>query len=94
MNMNQPLQAAIVFLLVGGCAVYAAWRLMPAALRRATARGLLRLPLPARWRNALGAVAAAGASGCGCSGCDRAVPAAKTQPLVFHRRTGAPRSRP
>ena len=39
-------RSLIVALLVLGCAVYAAWTLMPAAARRALAVALLKLPLP------------------------------------------------
>ena len=87
------LQSMIVAVLVIGCAVYAAWSLMPAAGRRALAGALLRLPLPealaARCRQA-----ATAPSGCGCSGCDRsrtapptgAAPDAPTQTITFHPR--------
>ena len=65
------MQTLIVALLVTGCAIYAAWTLMPAAARRAVALALLKLPLPdgvaAKMRRA-----ATASSGCGCDGCDRA----------------------
>ena len=88
------LQSMIVAVLVIGCAVYAAWSLMPAAGRRALAGALLRLPLPealaARCRKA-----AAAPSGCGCSGCDRggatpptgAAQDTPTRTITFHPRT-------
>ena len=86
------MQSLVVALLVAGCAVYVAWSLMPAALRRAIALALLKLPLP-------GGVAtfmrrhSAQASGCGCDGCDKSVlkagPAAgpaTTATITFHPR--------
>lgn len=82
------LQTVIVALLVAGSFAYAAWTLLPQAARRALASGLLRLPLPGRWRACLQTVARATAGGCGCSGCD-AVPApvAQPRPVVFHPRS-------
>ena len=89
------LQPLIVALLVPGCALYAAWKLMPAAARRAFAGALLRVPgLPAPFAAAL-RLRAHAATGCGCDGCDHAerTPAAKAaapratiQPITFHRR--------
>ena len=86
------LQSLVVAVIVAACAVYAAWTLMPASLRRAIALALLKLPLP-------GGVAtfmrrhSAQASGCGCDGCDKSVlkaapPAgsASTATLTFHPR--------
>jgi hypothetical protein len=88
------LQTLVVALVVAGSFVYAAWSLMPQALRRRLAARLLRLPVPARWLAPLQRVAQA-TGGCDCSGCDRApgqggrVPSptrpASEQPLVFHR---------
>ena len=90
-------QTVTMGLLVAISFAYAAWTLMPQALRAAVARGLLRLPLPALLRVRLLAAANASA-GCGCSGCDKAPalsaggasPAlgAQAQPLVFHPRKG------
>ncbi len=84
------MQTLIVTLLVVGCIVYAAWALMPAALRRPLAAALLGLPLPGRLRRTVEAAARQKAGGCGCDGCDRAAkpPArpATVQPLTFHRR--------
>ena len=90
------LQILIVALVVAGSFVYAAWSLMPQVLRRVLAAQLLRLPVPARWRVALGR-AAQTSGGCNCSGCPGAPrqgvskslaeptrPAA-AQPLTFHR---------
>lgn len=88
-------QLLVVILLVALSFAYAAWTLMPQALRAALARGLLRLPLPVHVRQRLLRVATASA-GCGCDGCDKA-PArvadaaatsasAQVQPLVFHPR--------
>jgi hypothetical protein len=50
-------QTVVTALIVIGCAVYAAWKLMPAALRQ-------------RGRTAFGISAPASAGGCGgCDGC-------------------------
>ncbi len=87
-------QSIVVALVVIASAIYAAWMLMPASLRRVLAAAALRLPLPAvvaaRMR-----VHASAASSCGCSGCDRN-PLAKTsaasaatpaiRPIKLHRR--------
>ena len=91
MNFQLP----VVVLLVALSFAYAAWSLMPQALRAALARGLLRLPLPTYVRQRLLRAALASA-GCGCAGCDKAPVAAQgtgkgtltdqAQPLVFHRR--------
>ena len=88
-------QLLVVVLLVALSFAYAAWSLMPQALRAPVARALLRLPLPGFVRQRVLAASRASA-GCGCSGCDKA-PAATpgngngtltghAQPLVFHRR--------
>jgi hypothetical protein len=91
MNFQLP----VVALLVALSFVYAAWSLMPQALRALAARALLRLPLPGFVRQRVLAASRASA-GCGCSGCDKAPAAAPgngsgmltghAQPLVFHRR--------
>ena len=87
-------QTVVVAFLVAGCAVYAAWALMPAAARRGIALALLKRPLPGVAARFLRRHAEA-ASGCGCDGCDRNVGAAPTPsarppaegaPLVFHPR--------
>jgi hypothetical protein len=84
-------QAVIVALLVAGCTVYAAWRLMPSAGRRAIARHLLRLPLPSGFEATLQKQLVAD-SGCACDGCDQAtvkkapVDLAAGQPIRFHPR--------
>jgi hypothetical protein len=86
------LQSTIVALLVLGCSVYAVWKLMPSAARRALASSMLRLPLPVVLAERLRRHAQA-ASGCGCDGCDRAAPKAPTastgavQKITFHPRT-------
>jgi hypothetical protein len=87
------LQTLIVFVVVSCCFGYAAWTLLPQVARRATAKGLLRLPLHDSFRLTL--EKAAGASGgCHCSGCDQgsskreqqqAAPNS-AQPLTFHPR--------
>lgn len=74
------LQSLIVALVVAGSFVYAAWNLMPAALRRWLASQLLRLPVPQPFLAPLRkAVQVSG--GCDCSGCDRA-PARAVEPLA------------
>jgi len=87
-------QTIVVALLVAGCAVYAAWALMPAAARRGVAVALLKRPLPGLAARFLRRHAES-ASGCGCDGCDRNVgtaaapsarPPAEGAPLVFHPR--------
>ena len=65
------MQILIVALLVLGCTVYAAWKLMPAVARRAIAASLLKLPLPATFAAQM-RKASTVASGCGCDGCDSA----------------------
>ena len=88
------LQSLLVFLLVAGCFVYAAWTLMPQVVRRVLIDALLRLPLPEAGRAAL-QKSLSTSGGCHCSGCDHAQPkaggvkAAAPQVLVFH-----PRKRP
>ena len=85
------LQTLIVALLVPGCALYAAWKLMPAGARRSLAMSLLRLPhLPTPLAARLQRQAQA-ASGCGCDGCDHAdkrpaAPRSAVQTIVFQRR--------
>ena len=91
MNFQLP----VVVLLVALSFAYAAWTLMPQALRALAARALLRLPLPGFVRQRVLAASRASAS-CGCAGCDKAPVAAQgtgkgtltdqAQPLVFHRR--------
>ena len=66
------MELLIVALLVPGCTVYAAWKLMPAGVKRRLAVALLRLPhLPGPVEAGLRRGAQA-ASGCGCDGCDHA----------------------
>ena len=89
-TLQSNLQTLIVVLLVSGCSTYAVWSLMPAALRRGAAVMLLRLPMPKLLATRLRKHAEA-ASGCGCSGCDRAekkpsVAGGTAQPITFHRR--------
>lgn len=87
------MQSFVVALIVIGCALYAMWALMPAALRRRTAAAMLAWPLPeaalARLRRH-----ANDAGGCGCDGCDQGskpgvaakAPPAPVQPIRFHPR--------
>jgi hypothetical protein len=85
------LQTFLVALIVIGCSAYAAWTLMPSALRRSLAARLLKLPLPGSIARVF-RKAAQQAGGCG--GCDScgdstgkpaptAAPAVK--PVTFHR---------
>jgi hypothetical protein len=81
-------QELIVALIVGACAVYALWKLMPSAARRRLATVALRLPLPALLAAPLHRATQASA-GCACDGCDRALPKRapdSAQPVVFHPR--------
>ena len=86
-------QTLVVALLVAGCAVYAAWTLMPRAGRRGIAAALLKLPLPRPVAAILRRHATA-ANGSGCSGCERNAaapppagrPPEQGAPLVFHPR--------
>jgi hypothetical protein len=98
--MHFALQPMIVALLVPVCALYAAWKLMPAAARRPIALALLRVPHLPRSLDATLRRAAKASSGCGCDGCDQAEkkPAAAAgapgpsgtagiaQPITFHPR--------
>ena len=83
-------QYLVVALIVIGCAGYASWTLMPAALRRRSATALAAWPWPgaiARWL----ADQAAPGTGSGCDGCERsalALPKASAgapTPITFHR---------
>ncbi len=69
------LQTLITGLLVLACSGYAAWTLMPAALRN-------RL----RLRFGLDTTPAASGCGSGCDGCGSAKPAAAVQPIHIVRR--------
>jgi len=85
--MGAASQSLLVALIVGACAVYALWKLVPSAARRHFANAALRLPLPpllAPLRRAMQA-----ANACGCDGCDvvaRKPDAGAAQPLRFHPR--------
>ena len=83
------LQSLIVALIVFGCAVYAAWTLMPTTWRRGIALASLRLPLPATAAAFMRRHSAV-ASGCGCDGCDvgtKAKPAPSgPATITFHPR--------
>jgi hypothetical protein len=70
-------QTLVVTVIVVACAVYAAWTLMPASLRRRVAVALLARPLPEAVARRLRPHAVA-SSGCGCDGCDHAPAKAKT----------------
>jgi hypothetical protein len=82
------MQSLVVALIVAGCAVYAAWTLMPGASRRAIAVALLKLPLPdgmAAFMRRHSVVA----SGCACDGCDKSVAkraAPEVQTITLHPR--------
>jgi hypothetical protein len=81
------MQLVVVAFVVAACAVYAAWALMPAALRRPLAAALLRLPLPVPLARGLRR-AAQGGGACGCEGCDAKPVSAAPGPRVIriHRR--------
>ena len=81
------LQTAIVALVVPACALYAAWKLAPSALKRRAARRLLAVPLPTPIARVVQR-AASTTGGCGCDGCD-AAPASSAKaaaPIKLHRR--------
>ncbi|MFL6662850.1 MAG: DUF6587 family protein [Rhizobacter sp.] len=82
-------QDIVVALIVAACTAYAAWTLMPSALRRALAGRALKLSLPeivARpFRKALKPAGACG----GCDDCGdkvQAAPRPGAQPIRFHRK--------
>jgi ferrous iron transport protein B len=84
-------QGLVVAVIVGVCALYAVWTLLPPAARRSLATAALRFPLPAVCVAPLNRAAQA-SKGCACDGCDHASPGASTgmtHPVVFH-----PRRRP
>ncbi len=85
--MGPAAQGLAVALIVGACALYALWALLPSAARRRLATAAPRLPLPARLAAALRAEAR-GACGGACDGCTatRAPDAGATRPLKFHPR--------
>jgi hypothetical protein len=81
------MQNLIVALIVAGCTGYAAWVLMPSALRRTLAQRALRWPWPAAVAARLRRAATA-STGCSCDGCDakpQAVPGA-AQPIRIQRK--------
>jgi hypothetical protein len=86
-------QWALVAVIVAASASYAAWTLMPAALRRALAAATLRLPLPRALAARMRRHAEGSADG-GCSGCARNPDAAASEvggpatarPITIHRR--------
>lgn len=81
------MQELTVALIVAACTGYAAWTLMPSALRRTLAQRLQHGPWPAPVARRLRRAATASA-GCGCdAGCDLKKPAPPAaQPIRFHRR--------
>lgn len=88
------LQDLAVALLVPACAVFATWKLMPSAARKAFAGRLLELPgLPAPVMIRLRKHATV-SGGCGCDGCDRSGKTSDAknatgpvaQPIRFQRR--------
>lgn len=81
------LQTLAVAAIVPACALYAAWKLAPSALKRRAARRLLGAPLPAPIARALQRTANT-SGGCGCDGCDAAPakPAGQATPITLHRR--------
>jgi hypothetical protein len=81
-------QQWIVFTVVLGCGLYAAWVLMPAVARRALAKGLVQLPLGGRLKSVFQRATVVSA-GCDCSGCDKVVdrqrkPQQAVQVVRFH----------
>jgi len=84
-------QYLVVALIVLGCAVYASWTLMPAALRRRSAMALAAWPWPRAVAQWLARQAAPG-TGSGCDGCARSTlaqpktSAGAPTPITFHRR--------
>jgi len=80
-------QSLLVALIVAACAMYAAWTLMPGAVRRSLAALVLRLSLPERvarpFRKALATTG--GCGGCDSCGDSTAKPTA-VKPVTFHRR--------
>lgn len=82
------MQTLIVALLVVGCATYATWTLMPAAMRRVIASSLLKLPLPKTFAATMRRAATV-SSGCGCDGCDHA-PAKSAQKPARNAAPNAP----
>jgi len=81
-------QHLAVAAIVGVCALYAVWRLMPSMARRRVAAAALRLPLPG-WLAAPLRRTVQAPSACGCDGCDSTVAkpvAGVAQPLTFHPR--------
>ncbi|MCO5978824.1 hypothetical protein [Ideonella oryzae] len=80
------LQHLIVALIVGGAGLYAAWTLLPAALRRPLARKLLPLAPNAAWlRKAAGSTGGGCGGGDGCCGCSSNSDPAQPKPVTLHR---------
>ncbi len=85
-------QGIAVFMLVPACSLYALWVLMPTVARRWLAGCLLRLPgLRHAWRARLQRVALT-ASGCDCSGCDKAVKLRSPSPQLVIRIHSKPKA--
>lgn len=81
------MQNLIVAVIVAACTGYAAWVLMPSALRRTLAQSALRWPWPQAVAGRLRRAATA-PTGCSCDGCDtkpKAAPGA-AQPIRIQRR--------
>jgi hypothetical protein len=85
------MQDLIVALIVAGCTGYAAWVLMPSALRRALAQSALRWPLLPQGVASRLRRAATASTGCSCDGCDSKPQAASgaAQPIHFQRKPKA-----
>lgn len=85
------MQEFIVAVIVAACTVYAAWALMPSALRRRLAQRIQHWPWPAAIGKHVRRATLA-PTGCGCdAGCDaggKGKPAsqAPSQPIHFHRK--------
>ena len=81
------MQELIVAIIVTACTGYAAWSLMPSALRRAIAQRLQHGPWPEPIARSLRRAALA-PTGCGCdAGCEtKAAKPTAAQPIHVHRR--------
>lgn len=75
------MQELLVALIVLACTVYAAWTLMPSALRRAIAQRLQHWPWPPLLARSLRRAALA-PTGCGCDGCDAKAPGSPRAPAA------------
>jgi hypothetical protein len=77
------MQEFLVALIVVACTVYAAWTLMPSALRRALALRLQHWPWPPLLARSVRRAALA-PTGCGCDGCDAKPPVGAKPADILH----------